>query len=298
MSSEVIIRQKGLFKKVITKEMIVGEYHYGVLDDKYRLDEGKWIEGYNIVFDNEHIGRGVEVKYTKDMKNEVCLKLPYVCTRYDIELFYKLIRNICEICKTDTFEQDGAIYKLEDINKCILDQRNYCIGLLKDIKEMVLGDVITIFAVKYPLTVSVEDLREFGLREDEEGFADYLHTKQYRDLYYASPTIYRNNDDGTYFAVYSVTAGVDTIFPFKAHTPPLLTADPSTNKPLEIDKYIVGLGILESDEFASIAFEDFIKEIDVFQYEKIDTLHVVMPALSVERVREILAKGYKDPLAK
>ena len=40
------------------------------------------------------------------------------------------------------------------------------------------------------------------------------------------------------------------------------------------------------------------KEVDIFEYEKLDTLHVVMPALSVERVKEILAKGYKDPLAK
>ena len=133
--------------------------------------------------------------------------------------------------------------------------------------------------------------------DDEEEYADYLHSLQCMDAYYAIPLFYQSKTNADMpFGNYAITSETDTIFPVKPLVPPFVN-DPKTGKPLECSLYAVSLySYAKKKMLARVSFDDFCRMADIGNCEKHDRLHVILKVISDERLAEMAAEGCPDPL--
>ena len=66
MAREIIIHNEKFIKRPLSIEDIIGSEHYGygIADEYFRLSKGETSGGTLIVFDNDNIGRGIQVDLT------------------------------------------------------------------------------------------------------------------------------------------------------------------------------------------------------------------------------------------
>ena len=151
---------------------------------------------------------------------------------------------------------------------------------------------ITIFGAMFPLYVETSIIKRLGIARDEEEYADYLHSLQCMDAYYAIPLFYQSKTNADMpFGNYAITSETDTIFPVKPLVPPFVN-DPKTGKPLECSLYAVSLySYAKKQMLARVSFEDFCRMADIGNCEKHDRLHVILKGISEERLAEMAAEG-------
>ena len=297
MPSQLVIRNRSGYRRPLIFDILVeNDLAYGVHDGSWRLKEDEIAEGRVVIYNPEHIGRGIEVLWNDSLTRDVRLTLPLPCTIHDMDVLYRVAARIMAYWETDSFIQDGNVFNLEVIDALKKSFIDYCIRALKETRDSLPGaDTQVMICVKNPLYLSVDQLVEFGEDQDMEGFSLLLHQLQERDLYYGSPAIYRK-PDGSHFGAYAIVADTDTVLPYKPHPAPL-TVDPSTGRPLECDLYVASLTSLSRRKrLATVSYDDFLKAIDVSSMERYDNAHFILKGLSEDEVSRIASLGYKDPL--
>lgn len=295
MGIDVRIQNKKLFKKPLTVAEIKGKYVAGHMDDFYRFEEGI-VEGANIIYDPEHIGRGFEFDWNNDLKNEIHLRLNFLSTIYDIKIFYECIKTIMTLWGAKSFEQDGTEVKLEYIDaakESAIEYNKQYLEMQSDMEEKYAN--LVILGAMNPIHLECEKIGEFVKNNDLEGYAALLHNLQKEDLYYAVPRIYRVNGKD-FFGNYAVTANTDSILPLKASEPPFLK-NPDTGNDLKCAFFSVTLVSLEKEgPVGRMSFDDFAKAVDLESLPRYDMNHVILSGLSEERIMELAGMPHVDPL--
>jgi len=300
MGIDVTVKNRQLFKRALKiSDLTLGKYACGAPDEYFR-NTCEVADGEIIIYNSQKIGRGVQVTgWNSNVKDEINLRVNFLSTRYDMEMFYEIIRNVMHVWKAKTFEQDGNEFTEDDIDALCKDNKElslkYMLEMCKDKKTD--GGAFTIFGAMLPLDIDTDLLINFGFKRDEEGYADYLHNLQSRDLYYAVPGIYGvKGKEDAYWGAYTVTATVDTIFPLKPQVP-MFFKNPKTKERLECDFFAVSLySPTQNKIIAIIRFEDFIRLTGVENCEVFDKNHVVIKGISEEKLAEIAASDYVNPL--
>lgn len=303
MSVEIVIKNKQFIKKPLTiQDITMGKYACGTSDEHMR-NTGEVKDGDLIVYNPNKIGRGIGVlPWNSELKTEVHLLANSFSTKYDFEMFYDIVRNIMSVWKTKVFEQEGIKRSVDDIDSLCAEQKSSSLCYMADIENIMKDSEdnnIIIFGAMFPLYLDKADLRRFGETNDEEGYADYLHSLQYRDIYYAIPLIYKSKSNpDSFFGNYAITSDTDTVFPVKALVPPFCN-DPRTHKPLECSVFAVSLySYAKKKMLARLSFDDFRRLADIENCEKHDRLHVILKGISEERMAEMAAEAQNlpDPL--
>ena len=301
MSIDVKIKNRQLFKKpLLLEDLTLGRYSCGSIDE-YGRNTGKVKDGYLVIYDPKRIGRGVSLAWSKEIKNEVELSVNSISTRYDIEMFYEIIRNIMHVWKTKTFEQEGISFSESDIEKLCAEQRETSLHFLADIDRLLgagKSAPITICAAMFPLDFEAEKLMKFGSGKDEEGYAECLHSLQSLDAYYAVPLIYKNKKkENSCLGSFAITSGTDTIFPLEAKEP-LGFRDPATGRQVKCDFFAVSLFSIKKDKIvAKMTFDDFVRLADIANCPMFDYSHVFLRGISEEKMEEIANSDHTDPFA-
>ena len=297
MISEVIVRNRGYNRTPLPFYVLVeNDLAYGVQDAAGRLQDFSVDNGTVVIYNPEHIGRGIRVNWNDNIKNEIHLGLPLPCTIHDMDVLYRVTGRIMEYWGMEKFIQDGNVFILgvtDALKKSYID---FCIRNLKETRDSVSGqDICVMSAVRNPLYLSASQLVEFGEDQDMEGFSLLLHQLQERDFYYASPAVYRKQD-GSFFGAYAIVADTDTVLPYIPHVP-AGAKDPATDEPLVCSVYVAALNSLKRKKrLASIAYRDFLKEIDVSSMERYDEAHFILKGLDENETERIASAGYPDPL--
>ena len=300
MSVEVVIKNKQLIKKPLTiQDITMGKYACGS-SDQYMRNTGEVKEGDLIVYNPKKIGRGIGIlPWKSGLKTEITLLANSFSTRYDFELFYDVIGNIMRVWKTKHFEQEGIKFSADDLGRLCEEQKSASLNLMADIENILKddGNEITIFGAMFPLYVETRIIKRLGIARDEEEYADYLHSLQCMDAYYAIPLFYNGKvKTDIIFGNYAITSETDTIFPVKPIVSPFVN-DPNTGKPLECSLYAVSLySYAKKKMIARVSFDDFCKMADIENCEKHDRMHVILKGISEERLEEMAAEGHADPL--
>ena len=293
MSIEVTIKNGQLFKKPLQiSDLTMRKYAYGSLDGSWR-NTGELVEGYNVLYDPNRIGRGIEFSWSNNVKDEIELRVNFISTKYDMDMFYEVIRNILHVWKAKSFDHDGETYHEEDLDELCRLQKELNLKYMSELKQ---DGVMTIFGAMFPISVKYEKLANYGITNDEEGYADYLHELQSKDVYYAVPIIFQLNDD-EFFGSYSVTATTDTIFPKQAMNP-IMATNPNTGGPLECALFVVTLVSIEKRQAVGrMAFDEFIAKARIMECPEFDETHVFLKGLSEEEIQALAASEHIDPLS-
>lgn len=293
MGVDVRIKNRQIFKKALKiNDITLGKYKYGSLDNYWRNTD-ELVEGRNILYHPNHIGRGIEFQWSDNLKDEIALRVNFLSTKYDMEMFYEVIRNILHVWKAKSFEHDASIYTEADLDELCKKQREFNLNYMADIDQI---SITTIFGARHPIDLDKTRVKTFGENKDEEGFADYLHALQYPDAYYAVPIIYKLNDT-EFFGSYAITAETDTIFPKKA-SDPIMFKNPNTGEPLKCSFFVVTLVSLEKNRAVGrMAFDEFVEKAGIMNCPEHDMTHVFLKGLSEDKIFELAESEHYDPLA-
>ena len=263
------------------------EMCYGTFDQNYILMEGEKSETEMTIFHPQHIARGISVVWNEHETQEIQLHMLLSTTNEEIEDFYRLISHLCHLWKTKTFEQDGEMFTLDDIDSLMERTKAYNYEALQSFLNDY--DEGTFFCARWPIHFVSEQVQKWVDSSTLQNFAHDLHEHQSKDLYYANARLYNTNDDKI-MGVYSVTASVDTIFPI---TPivPFAYINLQTGEETCVDEWKVGLVSFDDDQLVGIIdFKDFLNEVYHDEVHEFDSQHIYFDGLSEERIHELFNK--------
>ena len=280
MAREIIIHNERLVKHPLNIEYIIGSenYGYGISDDHFRLDIGKTSGGPLIVFDNDSIGRGIQiVDLTNKKKLHLALSLP--ATENDVKMLYKLAGRIASLWKTRHIWVEDDKVHLQDIDIYIQHDIDVSKSLLKDADE-VFGNEDTLFPCAImPITFSIAQLQ--GFASNTKSFSKFLHEKQKLDAYYSTPLFHHVND--RYHVLYVVFDNGHIILP----NIPRMSFH-SEGKEISCDQsFIVCSNLFPNEKLSKISFTDFLDRIPTEKKSNFDIAHTLIGPMSIEELQSI-----------
>ncbi|MCH5343983.1 MAG: DUF4299 family protein [Acetatifactor sp.] len=290
MSIEVTIRQKGLFKKALPLDVIVGkELKYGCFDG-LRLSPGELGETEFIFYHPARIGRGTSVVWKQGEKEKVDLRILTPACDQELGDFYECVRRIAEFWKGCEILLEGESKSLSEFMESktsMLEFNQSILRSLGDEEKSISRAPLMLYCAFWPLSLSAEDLKQVS-----QGFAqfrDYLHSKQSVDAYYAKPSFYRDNNDnlGSPFGAYACTEDTPSIFPIVPKVP-LGIVDDRTGKQLEVNKWVISLfSITENRVVCMIDYAKFLEAIPEELKKPYDAENILIEGISLELMKRM-----------
>lgn len=223
MAIDVVIKQKGLFKKKLNfnylKNILDSDLSFGLMNPNYVLQsidepmKQSLSDIYAVAYDPSQIGRGFQFTL---IGNDIELSLPLPCTRHDIHIFYNAIEKLLRHFKLDSFSQDDEIYTIADIHTQKAFQESWMENYLSDPQSDEYS-IMIIIAALYPLWINfdrlfIEETNHF------DAFSTFLEELQSRDVFYPSPLMFEDHATKQVFGTYVLTKGVATVLPMKGRS--------------------------------------------------------------------------------
>jgi hypothetical protein len=293
LSIEITIKQKGLLKKELPLEVILGkELRYGAFDG-LRLEEDQMADGEFVAYHPNHIARGFSVQWKKGEKNQVYMRLPSPTCEEELDDFYDATERIANFWRAGTIEQDGNSITVKEMNASRRMMKDSNLRILKDFVSHPEKGSLTLFCAFWPIVLGDAEYMHLAALPDLSGFRDFLHRKQAIDVYYAKPMFYRNKEGN--FGLYAFTEDTRSIFPLIPYVP-FGTKDPESGTQLEVDRWYVSLvSITYKKSMGIIKYLDFISAIKQEQREYYDAENIIIEGMNLEQMTE-LVENYRTEI--
>ena len=293
MAIEIVITQKGLFKKPLTEaELSPAGLRMGHWNQAGVLDPGPASDG-RVLCDPVQPGRGCYLQAAPGEKERAYLRQTLPCTPRDLEIFYGLVESLCRFWTTDRFTQDGENHRLGDIPQMREFQNKMGVGLLESMAAQWEQDgsgIIT--GAVYPIYIESE-ARERLKDGDLTFFQNYLAQKQTGDWYYAKPNFFRHKNGTDVLGVYAITEEVPSILPLEPFVPPLysvllqgfdLTTEQVTDWRVSLNRVWEENGEMKADTLGYLSFAEFAQKVKLDQCPRYDAKHVLVEVKNLSEV--------------
>ncbi len=286
MSIEVVVRQKGLFKKVLPLQVIISDrLLYGAFDG-VRLIPDHLGEREFIALDPDYIGRGFSVIWNKDEKEAVSFRLPTPSTPQELRMFYDTVARVASYWHADV-EVDGNVMSVAAFLAGYDNMVTFNHRALNDMAQQLADGRQTewsLHAAMWPLTMGRSEAVRF--LEDLDAYGRWLHEKQTVGAYYTVPRFYKNND--RIVGRYILPCDILAIVPITPYVPFGIT-DPQTGRALVCRDFCV---VLTDDdmtrEIATLSYEQFLERVDKRKIRGYDVKHFLLDPLTEEEIRTML----------
>ena len=298
MSIDIVIRQKGLFKKTLPLSVIQGDnLACGVYEAGYRLDPGEWKseDGEIVVYDPHHKGRGFSVIWTPTQKKGVVLRALHPTCAEELKAFYATVARITDYWSC-SLEVDGnpmtpAEFQAGLANMLEANDR-YLDLFIQESMDKEPYESMTLFSAFWPLEFGAKEAAE--VKDAPEGaparFARWLHEMQSVDTYYAAAG-YAEEEDGI-VSRFAFTEDCDSLFPVKPSVPFGITG--ADGKPLEVSRYevaIVSTSTPSVSMIGTIPYEAFMAALSPDKVSYYDAKRVRIAPHSLSELKELIAKA-------
>ena len=298
MSIDIVIRQKGLFKKTLPLSVILGDnLACGVYEAGYRLDPGEWKseDGEIVVYDPHHKGRGFSVIWTPTQKKGVTLRALHPTCAEELKAFYATVARITDYWNC-SLEVDGNPMTPAEFQAGFSDMLKandrYLDLFIKESMDKEPYESMTLFSAFWPLEFGAKEAAE--VKNAPEGaparFARWLHEMQSVDTYYAVAG-YMEEKDGI-VSRFAFTEDCDSLFPVKPSVPFGITG--ADGKPLEVSRYevaIVATSTPSVSMIGTIPYEAFMAALSPDKVSYYDAKRVRIAPHSLSELKELIAKA-------
>ncbi len=285
------ITRKGFFTKrtIDIGEMLENcKFKFGTYNDFYVLDEGKHQNNSCILYNPQHIGRGIYFDGNDDALVEMSINTP--TSQYEIEDFFALAKEICRQYKSfDILNvEDNKKFSLEELLGIKDDfiKFNYD-ELQRGIEKSGFGERAWIMtATMWPIWIDKKMCNELRESKDLSVFSQLLHDKQNMDTYYAKPSLMRNEVDNSILAIYTLTEDCLSIFPMDFND--FISASNPQN-PIRADKGMIRFFIFSENRplDGMWDYEEFIKYVMERGATKYDDAHILVPEYNKAGIEEM-----------
>ena len=298
MSIDIVIRQKGLFKKALPLSVILGDsLACGVYEAGFRLNPGEWRseDGEILVYDPRHKGRGFSVIWTPTQKKGVTLRALHPTSTYELKAFYATVARITDywIC---SLEVDGNPMTSAEFQAGFSDMLEandrYLDLFIRESMDKEPYESMTLFSAFWPLEFGAKEAAE--VKDAPEGasarFARWLHEMQSVDTYYAVAG-YMEEEDGI-VSRFAFTEDCDSLFPVRPSVPFGITG--ADGKPLEVSRYevaIVATSTPSVSVIGTLPYEAFMAALSPDKVSYYDARRVRIAPHSYSELKELISKA-------
>ena len=298
MSIDIVIRQKGLFKKALPLSVILGDsLACGVYEAGYRLDPGEWRseDGEILVYDPHHKGRGFSVIWTPTQKKGVVLRALHPTCAEELKAVYATVARITDYWSC-SLEVDGNPMTPAEFQagfSDMLEANDRDLDLfIRESLDKEPYESMTLFSAFWPLEFGAKEAAE--VKNAPEGaparFARWLHEMQSVDTYYAVAG-YMEEEDGI-VSRFAFTEDCDSLFPVRPSVPFGITG--ADGKPLEVSRYevaIVATSTPSVSVIGTIPYEAFMAALSPDKVSYYDAKRVRIAPHSLSELKELIAKA-------
>ena len=298
MSIDIVIRQKGLFKKALPLSVILGDgLACGVYEAGFRLNPGEWRseDGEILVYDPYHKGRGFSVIWTPTQKKGVVLRALHPTCAEELKAFYATVARITDYWSC-SLEVDGNPMTPAEFQAGFSDMLEandrYLDLFIKESIDKEPYESMTLFSASWPLEFGAKEAAE--VKNAPEGaparFARWLHEMQSVDTYYAVAG-YAKEEDGI-VSRFAFTEDCDSLFPVRPSVPFGVTG--ADGKPLEVSRYevaIVATSTPSVSAIGTIPYEAFMAALSPDKVSYYDAKRVRIAPHSLSELKELISKA-------
>ena len=298
MSIDIVIRQKGLFKKTLPLSVILGDnLACGVYEAGYRLDPGEWKseDGEIVVYDPHHKGRGFSAIWTPTQKKGVTLRALHPTCAEELKAFYATVARITDYWSC-SLEVDGNPMTPAEFQAGLADMleanNRYLDLFIKESMDKEPYESMTLFSAFWPLEFGAKEAAE--VKNAPEGaparFARWLHEMQSADTYYAVAG-YMEEKDGI-VSRFAFTEDCDSLFPVRPSVPFGITG--ADGKPLEVSRYevaIVATSTPSVSVIGTLPYDKFMSALSPDKVSYYDAKRVRIAPHSLSELKELIAKA-------
>lgn len=298
MSIDIVIRQKGLFKKALPLSVILGDsLTCGVYEAGFRLNPGEWRseDGEILVYDPHHKGRGFSVIWTPTQKKGVTLRALHPTCAEELKAFYATVARITDYWSC-SLEVDGNPMTPAEFQAGFSDMLEandrYLDLFIRESMDKEPYESMTLFSAFWPLEFGAKEAAE--VKNAPEGaparFARWLHEMQSVDTYYAVAG-YMEEEDGI-VSRFAFTEDCDSLFPVKPSVPFGITG--ADGKPLEVSRYevaIVATSTPSVSVIGTLPYEAFMAALSLDKVSYYDARRVRIAPHSYSQLKELISKA-------
>ena len=298
MSIDIVIRQKGLFKKALPLSVILGDgLACGVYEAGYRLEPGEWKseDGEIVVYDPYHKGRGFSVIWTPTQKKGVVLRALHPTCAYELKAFYATVARITDYWSC-SLEVDGNPMTPAEFQAGLSDMleanNRYLDLFIREYVDKEPYEAMTLFSAFWPLEFGAKEAAE--VKAAPEGaparFSRWLHEMQSVDVYYAVAG-YIEEDDGI-VSRFAFTEDCDSLFPVKPSVPFGITG--ADGKPPEVSRYevaIVATSTPSASVIGTLPYDKFMSALSPDKVSYYDAKRVRIAPHSYSELKELISKA-------
>ena len=215
MSVTVQIKQKSIFKKKLNIDDIINltGLSYGVSDENFRLIRDEKAN-HTLIYDKTKLARGIDLWLEG---TDIMLLLSLPTSSSEIKLFYNVIEKICNKSNISKYLRDDVQVNICDNKKYIKYDEDTSVVALEDI-EAKTGDSyqrFELFGVFNPISIGQNELKK--INHNLDNFEKFLNEIQSLDVYYSTPSVYKNTNTNKLFGVYSIVADIPCVVPTKPY---------------------------------------------------------------------------------
>jgi hypothetical protein len=296
MSIDIVIRQKGLFKKTLPLSVILGDsLACGVYEAGFRLNPGEWRseDGEILVYHPHHKGRGFSVIWTPTQKKGVVLRALHPTCAEELKAFYATVGRITDYWSC-SLEVDGNPMTPAEFQagfSDMLEANNRYLDLfIEESIDKEQYEAMTLFSAFWPLEFGAKEAAE--VKDAPEGaparFAAWLHEMQSVDVYYAVAG-YMEEDDGI-VSRFAFTEDCDSLFPVQPAVPFGVTG--ADGRPLVVSRYEVAIfSSTTQSVIATIPYDAFMSSLSPDKVSYYDAKRVRIAPHSLTELKELIAKA-------
>ena len=280
MAREIIIHNASKTKTPLAIVDIIGNdnYGYGVFDQYYRLDIDKISEEFLLVFDNDCIGRGVQIiGLSSNKKLHLGLSLP--TTENDIKMLYRLATRIANLWKANHVFVEGDKVDIKDLDIYVKHDIDMNIKLLRDADNIFTSEYIDFPCATNPISFTASQLCNYA--SDMRDFETFLHEKQSIGAYFSAPLFYEVN--GVLNVLYVVFDEGHIILP----DTPQMTFRSEEDEVICDNSFVACSNLFPDEKFSRISFVDFLKRVPTEKKSRFDCHHTLVEPMSIEELQEI-----------
>ena len=286
MSIDVVLTQKGFFKKPMPLEVILGkELAYGEMEG-FRLIRGQLGKTEFLAYHPAHIARGFSVIWSPEEKERIQLRALMPSTEAELRDFYDAVDRMVSYWN-GRLEVDGAPMNADQFQAGFSEMVSFQQRALEDMCRNILAGMngdLTLFSARWPLVVGKEEAYRF--LEEPETFGQWLHEKQSIDAYYAAPLFF--NGPAGILGRYVLTEEVRSIFPTQPSVP-FGAIDPKTNQKPVCDDFAVALySNTRETVIGEIPYDRLLQKIPPEKVSQFDGGTVLLEPLSLSEMEALL----------
>lgn len=296
MSIDIVIRQKGLFKKDLPLSVILGDHLVGgTYDQHFRLAEGHVSPGGEMaVYDPAHKARGFTVAWNR---RSATLRALHPTTARELEDYYATVERIMTYWNA-TLEVDGnpgvPLETFLESREEVIAFNNRYADILADKTLEGEGNSMYLACALWPLHFGAEEAR--AAKDCPEGAAAYLaawlHERQSVEAYYAAPTLVQ--EAGGIFGRFAFSADCPSIFP-RVPKVPFGATDPKTGQPFQVEDYEIALTVpAKSRVLGTVPYDLFLDALEPDKVSVYDGGCILIAAHTEEELEALCLRARRN----